>query len=113
MGRTRVSSWEAVTVNKIGIIAGPPSPPHPGCYQAETTPTSPAPRHCEWPWAPILTCSGLLHPPVWEGLVPAGLRRGRAPFDHPHVLIHRTLRGREQGRRTARSLGFPSRTPGL
>lgn len=42
--------------------------------------------------APALTCTGLLHPPVWEELAPAGLRRRGAPLDHPHVVIHGRLR---------------------
>lgn len=43
------------------------------------------PRH-QWQ-----ACTGLLHPPVWKELIPAGLRRGRAPFDHSHVIVHRRL----------------------
>ena len=69
-----------------GNTSGPPNPPQRG-------------------GAPALTCAGLLHPPVWEELTPAGLGRGGAPFDHPHVIVHGRL-GQGRERRAVLSLGF-------
>lgn len=80
-----------------------------GQRQDQALPSGPAPSRKEGVTAapgPVLTCAGLRQPPVGEELTPAGLRRGGAPLDHAHVVVHGGLRG-GGGVRGAAVTGLP------